>query len=89
MGRLKGEDVSGLHTELTQKFRELNEVCSPISLCALIIKKLSFGTATIAQPIFQHLAKKKTKFFGGDSVNMTDYMIWPWFERLEPFELKE
>nr|QQL13764.1 glutathione S-transferase omega 1 [Hippocampus abdominalis] len=61
MGRLKGEDVSGLHTELTQKFRELNE----------------------------HLAKKKTKFFGGDSVNMTDYMIWPWFERLEPFELKD
>ncbi|KAM9809181.1 LOW QUALITY PROTEIN: glutathione S-transferase omega-1-like [Syngnathus typhle] len=61
MGRLKGEDVSGLHAELKQKFRELNK----------------------------DLAKKKTKFFGGDSVNMTDYMMWPWFERLEAFELND
>lgn len=34
------------------------------------------------------LAKKKTKFFGGDSITMIDYMMWPWFERIEVFELK-
>ncbi|KAJ0067035.1 hypothetical protein NL108_007850, partial [Boleophthalmus pectinirostris] len=34
------------------------------------------------------LVKKKTKFFGGDSITMIDYMIWPWFERLESFDLK-
>lgn len=39
--------------------------------------------------IFQDLVNKKTKFFGGDSVTMIDYMMWPWFERLELFELKQ
>ncbi|KAK3573518.1 hypothetical protein QTP86_026041 [Hemibagrus guttatus] len=34
------------------------------------------------------LANKKTKFFGGDSVSMIDYLIWPWFERAEAWELK-
>ena len=28
-----------------------------------------------------------TPFFGGDSPNMTDYMIWPWIERLPMFNL--
>ncbi|KAK7904790.1 hypothetical protein WMY93_017397 [Mugilogobius chulae] len=35
------------------------------------------------------LVKKKTKFFGADSITMIDYMIWPWFERLEAFDLKD
>ncbi|XP_054132849.1 glutathione S-transferase omega-1 [Melozone crissalis] len=35
------------------------------------------------------LSKRNTAFFGGDSVSMVDYMIWPWFERLEPFQLKD
>ncbi|KAG5266514.1 hypothetical protein AALO_G00232950 [Alosa alosa] len=33
------------------------------------------------------LVNKKTKFFGGDSVTMIDYMMWPWFERMEMMEL--
>ncbi|XP_037639100.1 glutathione S-transferase omega-1-like [Sebastes umbrosus] len=28
------------------------------------------------------------KFFGGDSITMIDYMMWPWFERLDSFGLK-
>ncbi|NWZ35428.1 GSTO1 transferase, partial [Brachypodius atriceps] len=35
------------------------------------------------------LSKRNTLFYGGDSVSMFDYMIWPWFERLEPLQLKE
>uniref|UniRef100_A0A5F9CRL5 Glutathione S-transferase omega n=1 Tax=Oryctolagus cuniculus TaxID=9986 RepID=A0A5F9CRL5_RABIT len=35
------------------------------------------------------LANKKTTFFGGSSVSMTDYLIWPWFERLEGLELTD
>ncbi|XP_005403840.1 PREDICTED: glutathione S-transferase omega-1 [Chinchilla lanigera] len=35
------------------------------------------------------LKKKKTTFFGGNSISMTDYFIWPWFERLELLELNE
>ncbi|NWR03240.1 GSTO1 transferase, partial [Paradoxornis webbianus] len=35
------------------------------------------------------LAKRNTLFYGGDSISMVDYMIWPWFERLEPFQLKD
>nr|QCC20786.1 glutathione S-transferase omega-1 [Clarias magur] len=34
------------------------------------------------------LVNRKTKFFGGDSITMIDYMMWPFFERLEVFELK-
>nr|XP_040034422.1 glutathione S-transferase omega-1-like [Gasterosteus aculeatus aculeatus] len=34
------------------------------------------------------LVNKKTKFFGGDSITMIDYMMWPWFERLESYELE-
>lgn len=36
----------------------------------------------------EDLVNKKTKFFGGDSITMIDYMMWPWFERLEIFELQ-
>ncbi|KAM5322905.1 glutathione S-transferase omega-1 [Glossophaga mutica] len=35
------------------------------------------------------LTTKKTTFFGGGSLSMIDYLIWPWFERLEPLELNE
>ncbi|NWR66809.1 GSTO1 transferase, partial [Bucorvus abyssinicus] len=35
------------------------------------------------------LSKRNTVFYGGDSISMIDYMIWPWFERLEAFQLKE
>ncbi|XP_062927501.1 glutathione S-transferase omega-1-like [Mobula hypostoma] len=37
----------------------------------------------------QRLAESKTLFFGGDNVTMVDYMLWPWFERLEAFSLSE
>ncbi|XP_028983612.1 glutathione S-transferase omega-1-like [Betta splendens] len=36
----------------------------------------------------EELVKKKTKFFGGDSITMIDYMIWPFFERLCVFDMK-
>ncbi|XP_068597031.1 glutathione S-transferase omega-1-like [Brachionichthys hirsutus] len=36
----------------------------------------------------QDLTGKKTKFFSGDSVGMIDYLMWPWFERLDVLELK-
>ncbi|XP_054840182.1 glutathione S-transferase omega-1 isoform X2 [Eublepharis macularius] len=35
------------------------------------------------------LANRKIKFFGGDSVSMIDYLMWPWFERLEAFQLHD
>ncbi|XP_077205772.1 glutathione S-transferase omega-1-like [Paroedura picta] len=35
------------------------------------------------------LANRKTKFFGGNSVSMIDYFMWPWFERLEGFQLND
>uniref|UniRef100_A0A9L0ICF2 Glutathione S-transferase omega n=1 Tax=Equus asinus TaxID=9793 RepID=A0A9L0ICF2_EQUAS len=33
------------------------------------------------------LTNKKTTFFGGKNISMVDYLIWPWFERLEAVEL--
>ncbi|XP_069756497.1 glutathione S-transferase omega-1-like isoform X2 [Narcine bancroftii] len=35
----------------------------------------------------QCLSVAKTPFFGGDAVTMVDYMLWPWFERMEAFSL--
>ena len=37
----------------------------------------------------QILTDKKTTFFGGSSLSMIDYLIWPCFERLEALELNE
>ncbi|XP_060880585.1 pyrimidodiazepine synthase-like isoform X1 [Metopolophium dirhodum] len=34
-------------------------------------------------PIETELVERGTKFFGGNKPNMVDYMIWPWFERLD------
>ncbi|XP_013887399.1 glutathione S-transferase omega-1 [Austrofundulus limnaeus] len=35
----------------------------------------------------EDLVKKKSKYFGGDTITMIDYMMWPFFERLEVVEL--
>jgi len=35
----------------------------------------------------KELKTRGTKFFGGDQPVMLDYMIWPWFERFEPFAI--
>ncbi|KAK2824392.1 hypothetical protein Q5P01_021567 [Channa striata] len=35
----------------------------------------------------EELVNKKSKFFGGNSITMIDYMLWPFFERLEVFDL--
>ncbi|KAM9061681.1 glutathione S-transferase omega-1-like isoform X2 [Sarcophilus harrisii] len=35
------------------------------------------------------LFRQKTTFFGGDTVSMIDYLIWPWFERLGSFEIAD
>ncbi|XP_078421127.1 glutathione S-transferase omega-1-like [Cetorhinus maximus] len=35
------------------------------------------------------LAGLKTRFFGGDTVTMIDYLMWPWFERMEAFSLNK
>ncbi|XP_053547688.1 glutathione S-transferase omega-1-like isoform X2 [Bombina bombina] len=37
----------------------------------------------------ERLGKLNSSFFGGDSVSMIDYMIWPWFERFKLFDVKE
>ncbi|KAM4730283.1 glutathione S-transferase omega-1-like [Anableps anableps] len=33
----------------------------------------------------EHLVKRKTTFFGGDTITLIDYMMWPFFERLGMF----
>ncbi|XP_043845247.1 glutathione S-transferase omega-1-like [Dromiciops gliroides] len=35
------------------------------------------------------LTRQKTTFFGGNSISMIDYLIWPWFERLESYEMTD
>ncbi|XP_056385162.1 glutathione S-transferase omega-1-like [Hyla sarda] len=35
------------------------------------------------------LTKRNTPYFGGESVSMIDYMMWPWFERFIMFDVTE
>ncbi|XP_073402608.1 glutathione S-transferase omega-1-like isoform X2 [Dendrobates tinctorius] len=35
------------------------------------------------------LTKRNSHYFGGESVSMIDYMIWPWFERFIIFDVLE
>ncbi|XP_066457782.1 glutathione S-transferase omega-1-like [Eleutherodactylus coqui] len=35
------------------------------------------------------LSKKNTPYFGGESVSMIDYMMWPFFERFVAFDVQE
>jgi hypothetical protein len=36
----------------------------------------------------EELARRKTTFFGGsESPGMLDYCIWPWFERIDMFQV--
>ncbi|XP_032047166.1 glutathione S-transferase omega-1 [Aythya fuligula] len=63
--------------------------------CAMALKDGQDTTAQKAEiteklgKLEEILAKRNTTFYGGDSVSMIDYMIWPWFERLEAFELTD
>lgn len=46
-------------------------------------------TSTLLLFNVQVLTNMKTTFFGGNSLSMIDYLIWPWFERMEILELNE
>lgn len=35
----------------------------------------------------KELTVRATRFFGGDVPGMLDYMIWPWFERIDAFSI--
>ncbi|KAL4625032.1 glutathione S-transferase omega-1 [Arapaima gigas] len=54
------------------------------------------NTAAVEQELKEKLEKlnkilvdKKTKFFGGNIVTMIDYFIWPWFERLDGYGVRQ
>ena len=39
------------------------------------------------QELEEELQKRESHFLGGNSVGMTDLMIWPWIERLPALDL--
>ncbi|KAM8923878.1 glutathione S-transferase omega-1-like [Pelodytes ibericus] len=45
--------------------------------------------STKLQKLEEYLVKGSSSYFGGDSVSMVDYMIWPWFERFISLDLQE
>lgn len=58
-------------------------------LSSVITSCINLCFPCVFNGICQTLVKKKTTFFGGDSITMIDYMMWPWFERMEIMELKQ
>lgn len=88
-----------VNTACTRKIYCISFICSLISVvclpstmqwgfCVVFCCTFPLGSADTSH-LSQVLSKRNTVFYGGDSVSMVDYMIWPWFERLEPFQLKE
>jgi len=56
------------------------------------VYKLFYGTDNTYDAILtdldlfeKELTVRATQFFGGDLPGMLDYMIWPWFERIDAF----
>ncbi|XP_020017389.1 glutathione S-transferase omega-1-like [Castor canadensis] len=74
--------VSSLMVNFVRKF---NDSTQNKEECAGIKEELRKEFSKLEEV----LTNKKTTFFGGNSVSMIDYLIWPWFEQLEPWELTE
>ncbi|KAM8924120.1 glutathione S-transferase omega-1-like isoform 2-T2 [Pelodytes ibericus] len=45
--------------------------------------------STKLQKLEEYIIKRSSSYFGGDSVSMVDYMIWPWFERFVCLDLQD
>ncbi|XP_077679343.1 glutathione S-transferase omega-1 isoform X1 [Eretmochelys imbricata] len=75
-----GEDSSALKAELIKKLGEFEKTNTATPL------NTNIWLFSVRHLI---LAGCKTVFYGGDSVSMIDYMIWPWFERLEFLQLPD
>lgn len=49
-------------------------------------KEETLGQAFTALNLFdQELRTRRTDFFGGSQPGLLDYIIWPWYERLDAF----
>nr|UUV68068.1 glutathione S-transferase [Dendroctonus rhizophagus] len=60
-------------TSLLSKVQYSNETYSVAAALGLLLPA--------AQPLEDELAKRGTRFFGGEKPGMIDYMLWPWAER--------
>ncbi|XP_065495204.1 glutathione S-transferase omega-1 isoform X1 [Caloenas nicobarica] len=80
----EGQDTTALKAEIAEKLGKFEE------LTAVVLDTFErFKCTETLQHVLRILSKRNTVFFGGDSISMLDYMMWPWFERLEPFQLKD
>ncbi|XP_008575109.1 PREDICTED: glutathione S-transferase omega-2 [Galeopterus variegatus] len=44
------------------------------------------GIPRLCQPILDY---QNSTFFGGDCISMIDYLLWPWFERLDVYGISD
>ncbi|XP_044518492.1 glutathione S-transferase omega-1-like isoform X1 [Gracilinanus agilis] len=44
---------------------------------------------TVFSSLEEVLTHQKTTFFGGNTISMIDYLIWPWFERLGAYGIAD
>ncbi|XP_053439151.1 glutathione S-transferase omega-2 isoform X3 [Nycticebus coucang] len=76
-----GRDCTNLKVALRQEFCNLEEM-----------RKLRCGEE-VCSPGFhiegEILDYQNTSFFGGDCISMIDYLLWPWFERLDVYGIAE
>ncbi|KAM8924226.1 glutathione S-transferase omega-1-like isoform 2-T2 [Pelodytes ibericus] len=54
-----------------------------------MMTELKAEFSTKLQKLEEYLVKRSSSYFGGDSVSMIDYMIWPWIERFISLDLQE
>ncbi|KAG7295981.1 hypothetical protein JYU34_021073 [Plutella xylostella] len=73
------------------------EACTPIQ--GLFIKLIKFPETITEETVAayhkalhflqEQLQSRGSRFFGGDQPGFVDYMIWPWFERVLPYQKVE
>lgn len=75
--------------ELFCKVPQLSKECLVALRCGRDCTDLKVALRQELCNLEEILEYQNTTFFGGDCISMIDYLIWPWFERLDVYGLAD
>lgn len=75
--------------ELFCKVPQLSKECLVALRCGRDCTDLKVALRQELCNLEEILEYQNTTFFGGDSISMIDYLVWPWFERLDVYGLAD
>ncbi|XP_075228848.1 pyrimidodiazepine synthase-like isoform X2 [Lycorma delicatula] len=72
---------------LIENFSKVSSVMYKIYFAPEMDQELFNDLLTALEPFEAELLSRSTDYFSGNSPGMVDYMIWPWFERMDVIPL--